>query len=156
MATKFYRTWQAHQIMEHNSQYFINLPFATHKRFVESLTSVLHLQSDLNIRFIGFAEALKKSKKKEVQFLFNNCKFDKSCRFGQNLDFLLTEYKYNDLELLLMAKKEIKNTRVNKLHENEEWKVNLIEEISLARKGLLTLDLEEEIVEDLLLELCTN
>ena len=68
----------------------------------------------------------------------------------------MTEYQYNDLESLLCAKKEVKNTRVNALLENEEWKVNMIEEISLARKGLLTLDLEEEIVEDMLVQLCTN
>ena len=46
-----------------------DLPFETHKRFVESLTPVPHLQSTLHGRYVGFLENLNVSKKPEIKLL---------------------------------------------------------------------------------------
>ena len=133
-----------------------DLPFGTHKRFVESLTNVPHLQSVLHSRFNGFVEGLINSSKCEVKIFMNTVKFDKSSRIGQNIDLLLTKYDATSLAELVSSKKKVQRLHVNELEENEELKINLIEEISLARKGLINLDFEKKVMEDILEQLCTE
>ena len=86
----------------------------------------------------------------------NTVKFDKSSRIGQNIDLLMTKYDATSLAELVSSKKKVQRLRVNELEENEEWKINLIEEISLARKGLINIDFEKEVMEDILEQLCTE
>ena len=43
-----------------------NLPFQTHKRFIEDLTDVPHLQSTLHGRYVGFSKNLKDSNKSQM------------------------------------------------------------------------------------------
>ena len=86
----------------------------------------------------------------------NTVKFDKSSRIGQNIDLLMTKYDATSLAELVSSKKKVQRLRVNELEENEEWKINLIEEISLVRKGLINLDFEKEVMEDILEQLCTE
>ena len=70
-----------------------DLPFQTHKRFVESLCNVPHLQSTLHGRYIGFINSLKSSKKPAMQVLFNVTANNLQSNTGQNLDYLLQKYK---------------------------------------------------------------
>ena len=57
---------------------------------------------------------------------------------------------------LIDSKFDIKRTRVNPLLENEDWKINLIEELSLIKAGFLTADLEQEVLEEMLETLTTE
>ena len=50
-----------------------DLPYETHKRFVESLTDFPQLQSMLHGRYVEFVENLKNSKKNEINMLYNLC-----------------------------------------------------------------------------------
>ena len=47
-----------------------DLPYATHKRFLESLTEVPHLQSTLHSRYVGFANSLMESSKRQIKMIF--------------------------------------------------------------------------------------
>ena len=49
-----------------------NLPHKTHTRFLESLTSVPHLESTLMSRYIGFIDNLVKSKKSLLKLIFTS------------------------------------------------------------------------------------
>ena len=131
-----------------------DLPFQTHKRFVESLCDVPHLQSILHGRYIGFVENLKKSQKPEMKLLFNMCENNQHSNTGQNLNFLKSTYSLNSLEELIQNKHSIKKIRVNPLEEGEDWKPNMIKEICLAKKGFIDIGLEDEILEDLLNSIC--
>ena len=44
----------------------------------------------------------------------------------------------------------IKKNRVNPLEEGEDWKINIIEELSLAKFGFLEIDLNENYIEVML------
>ena len=107
-----------------------DLPFASHKRFVESMTEVPHLQSMLHGRYIGFLENLRNSKKVHLQVLFNMCKLDQCSNTGQNISYLLKTCELNDLNDLIKNRHSIKNGRINPLEEGEDWKVQMIEELS--------------------------
>ena len=63
-----------------------DLPFETHKRFVESLTKVPHLQSVLHGRYIRFLNGLQMSVKPEIKLLFDIAKNDHLSSTGQNID----------------------------------------------------------------------
>ena len=100
-----------------------DLPFATHKRFLESLNDIPHLQSMLNGRYIGFIENLSATKKPHLQTLFNMCISNQACNTGQNVSHLLKMYELNDLRSLIIEKGVIKNKRIHSLQEDESWKV---------------------------------
>ena len=53
-------------------------------------------------------------------------------------------------------KYKIKNTRVYDLPDNEKWKPNLIEELSLMKLGLVEETLNEDEIKFLLEDLCTK
>ena len=133
-----------------------DLPFAAHKRFVESLTDVPHLQSILHGRYIGFLENLRNSKKTQLQTLFNLCNHDQSSNTGQNISYLLNTYEAQDLQDLIMKKYLIKKMRLNPLEVGEDWKIDLIEELSLAKMGFLEIDLDESDIAVILDSLTTD
>ena len=69
-----------------------DLPFAAHKRYVESLTEVPHLQSTLYGQYIGFVENLGNSQKLQLQMLFSMYKDDQSSNTGQNIEYIVQTY----------------------------------------------------------------
>ena len=75
---------------------------------------------------------------------------------GQNLKFLLQKYSKQNMTALFSEKDDIKNSRVYILQENELWKVNLMEDFSLAKKNLLELPFEIESLDDILEDICTQ
>ena len=133
-----------------------DLPFAAHKRFVESLTNVPHLQSILHGRYIGFLENLRNSKKIQLKMLLNICNNDYASNTGQNIAYLVKTYEAHDLQDLIMQKYEIKKMRLNPLEEGEDWKIDLIEELSLAKMGFLEIDLDESDIAVMLHSLTTD
>ena len=133
-----------------------DLPFQTHKQFVESLSDVPHLQSTLHGRYIGFVDNLSKSKKPEMSLLFNICKNNLQTNTGQNLKYLNDVYNTNLLAQLIQEKHSIKKTRVYPLEIGEDWKPILINEICLTRKGFIDIGFEEDLLEDLLPEICNT
>ena len=65
-------------------------------------------------------------------------------------------YKISELDDLFSEKFSIKNARVYPLDESESWKPKLIEELSLVKMGLLDNGFEDELVDDILTDICIN
>ena len=134
-----------------------DLPHPTHTRFLESLSLVPHLESILSGRYIGFAQGLAKSAKPLIKLLFNSCISDLGSQTGQNVDFLLQKYSKMNLADLVTDKNCIKKSRVVALSENEKWKLNIIEEVSLMRKGHLEVtEIDDKMLEEILDYVCTE
>ena len=133
-----------------------DLPVTAHKRYVESLTEVPHLQSVLHGRYIGFVENLGNSRKPHIQTLFNMFKDDQSTNTGQNISYLMKTYHKNDLFDLINKKYLIKKNRLNPLEDGEEWKIQLIEELTLTKLGFLDSDLNEGDINVMLDSLTTD
>ena len=133
-----------------------DLPYATHNRFLESMSDIPHLQSMLHGRYIAFIENLSSPKKTHLQMLFNLCKQDLSCNTGQNIEYLVTLCKVENLNALIMKRQFIKNERIYPLKKDEEWIVEMIEEMCLSKLGFIATDIEENDIITMLDIICTE
>ena len=124
-----------------------NLPYATHTRFLESLSPAPHLESTLMSRYIGFIDNLVKTKKSVLSLIFS-CSQDLSSQTGQNLSYLLSKYGKLSVKDLILEKSTVKNTDVYPLHRDEYWKITIIEEISLVRLDLLEVNFDQDNLDD--------
>ena len=134
-----------------------DLPHPTHSRFLESLSPVPHLESTLYARYIGFADSLAKSSKPLIRLLLHYTSSDLGSQTGQNIKFLQNNYSELSMDQLVADKHIIKKARVSPLSENEEWKLKLIEEVSLLLKGQLESDFDDQpLLEEILDFICTT
>ena len=62
----------------------------------------------------------------------------------------------SDLKALIENKHFVKKNRVNPLEEGEEWKIEIIEELSLIKKGFLEIDMDEDDIEVMLESIKTD
>ena len=65
-------------------------------------------------------------------------------------------HEQENLEHLINNKHVIKKKRINPLEEGEEWKIQLIEELSLIKLGFLSIDMEEKDINRMLKNLSTS
>ena len=107
-------------------------------------------------RYVGFSDNLWKSKKSLLRLIFSTCSSDLSSLTGQNLAYLLTKYRKSSLKELTLDKDSIKKTRVYPISLEENWKINIIEEISLLKLNLLEVDFDLDNIEEILEHLCTE
>ena len=139
-----------------------DLPFSTHTRFLESLSPVPHLESVLVGRYIGFIQNLSKSSNEFLRLLFVTSSSDLSTVTGQNLNFLLKKYCPDipscvaSMSSLFSAKDTIKKARVYQLLKEEEWKVNLIEEIGLLKKNFLEIEFDSDYLDAIQEFVCSH
>ena len=68
----------------------------------------------------------------------------------------MQKFKKESIDQLIMDKQKLKNLRVYSLPEEENWKVNLIEEISLLKKNQLDISFDPEQLETILDYVCTD
>ena len=132
-----------------------DLPHPTHRRFLESLSPVPHLEAVITGRYIGFLQSLKNSQKSLLTLIFSSCSEDQSSLTGQNLSFLLKKYKKFQISELITDKEVIKKSEIFPLPVEEGWKVNMIEEISLVKKEQIDMEFELDDLDDILLYICT-
>ena len=132
-----------------------DLPHSTHTRFLEQLSPVPHLESILTGRFIGFAQNLSKSAKPLISLLFNLCSPDIGSQTGQNINYLLQKFSKQTLTELVNDRNIIKKTIVTPISETESWKLKIIEEVSLVRKGQLEADFDDIMLDEILDYICT-
>ena len=132
-----------------------DLPHPTHRRFLESLSPVPHLEAVITGRYIGFLQSLKNSQKSLLTLIFSSCSEDQSTLTGQNLSFLLKKYKKLHIAELISDKEVIKKSEIFPLPVEEGWKVNMIEEISLVKMEQIDMEFELDDLDDILLYICT-
>ena len=132
-----------------------DLPYATHTSFLESLSPVPHLESVLLGRYIGFLQNLSQSEHPILTVIFNSTWCDLSSLTGQNVKFLLGKFQKQDLAALIAGKQSLIKSRIHSLKEEDAWKINLIEEISLIKKEHLETSFDEEDLEEILKFICT-
>ena len=132
-----------------------DLPHSTHTRFLERLSPVPHLESILAGRFIGFAQNLSKSAKPLIRLLFNLCSPDIGSQTGQNINYLLQKNSKQTLTELVNDRNIVKKTILTPISETESWKLKIIEEVSLVRKGQLEVDFDDLMLDEILDYICT-
>jgi len=63
-------------------------------------------------------------------------------------------YNIDSLEQLLLEKHNIKKNIVHAIEVGEEWKPSVIHELCLAKLGLLEIELEQEVIDEMLENIC--
>ena len=132
-----------------------DLPFATHTRFLESLTAIPHLESVLNGRYLGFVGNLLQTAHPLLGLLFSACKDNVSTQTGQNIRYLLDKHKMKTLADLLVEKATLKKLRVYNLPNEEAWKINILKEITYVKREQLEVQFDDKDLEDILMYICT-
>ena len=133
-----------------------DLPYATHTRFLESLSPVPHLESVLTGRYLGFLNNFLKTSNPALSLIFSSCRNNISSQTGQNIKYMLDKNKMDSLVNLVAEKNTLKKLRVYSLPEEEMWKVSVMKEIALIKKGQLDIDFDEKSLEEILEAVCTN
>jgi hypothetical protein len=141
---KLNRSWNTAVIM------IWDLPPPTHTRYLESLSSVPHLEAVFTGRYIGFSQSLLCSNKPLLKLIFSSCSSDLNYVTGQNLQYLMHKYKKQTLQALVSKKDSIKKARIYPLGGDETWKINMMEEICLVKLEHLDVDFDVDNLEDIL------
>ena len=124
-----------------------NLPYNTHKRFLETLGGT-HAQVKIYSNYIGFIQSMKKSSKLVVLYLLEKIKMDLNTMTGQNIRYILEQS--GERNIFKIKPKEFKNKfKFAELPADETWKTNLIRELTDIKHSVyvLTSDGEEAIEE---------
>ena len=132
-----------------------DLPHPTHKRFLESICPVPHLESVLTGRYVSFVQSLVKSDKSLLRMILSSTSSDLSSLTGQNVSFLQQKHKLPNLKALFDGKNSLKSLRVHPLPNEELWKINLLTEISLIRKEHISVQFDDNSLEEILEFVCT-
>ena len=133
------------------------LPQNTHTRFIESLSYVPHLESVLTGSYLGFVGSLSSTSNTVLSIIFRSCSRNVSTQTGQNIRYLMDKHRKGTLEDLVNDRSTIKKTRVYNLPEEESWKILILKDMALVKRGLLELDVfDDNQVETILGLICTN
>ena len=106
-------------------------------------------------RYIGFVDSLAKSRKPLLRLLFSLCSSDLGSQTGQNIKFLLQKKKFSLVDLEA-DRDRIKKSKIYSLSENESWKISIIEELALVKKGQLEIGLDEQSIDEILDYVCCD
>ena len=120
-----------------------NLPYSTHKRFIETLGGT-HAQVKIYANYIGFIQSMRKSSKSVVIYLLEKIKKDMNTMTGQNIRHILEQS--GESNIFRINHKEFKHKfKFANLPAEETWKVNIIKELTDLKHSVyvLTNDGEE-------------
>ena len=104
---------------------------------------------------VHLAQNLPKSAKPLIRLLFNLCSPDIGSQTGQNINYLLQKNSKQTLTELVNDRNIVKKTILTPISETESWKLKIIEEVSLVRKGQLEADFDDLMLDEILDYICT-
>ena len=131
-----------------------NLPWATHRNLIEPLTGAAHIRRTLAWRYVSFIRKIQKSEKRPLRNLLNLVKSDARTTTGSNLRRIMLLSGKNNIEDVLDSTVDFE---YHKLEEDQNWKVNMLEEIIDALHGEKIIEeLETDDLNDILEYLCTG
>ena len=131
------------------------LPFNSHRYFIEPLSKMKHQKNILTKRFISFLGEIQSSKKNIPKQLLNVIKNDTRSTTGNNLRNILLLCEKSQLEEIDFD--SINQIRYHPIDEENEWKLNIIEELINSKYCLLTIPgFSVEECEDLIVSISTS
>ena len=147
---KFYTSWNM------AVRNIFNLPWTTHRYWIENISNCLHPQVMLCSRYVKFYQSLISSKKSSVRFLSRLLENDRRTVFGRTLSHLRSECE-------VAANKELSADLVKSkmkyfaVPEVEQWRADPLHELLLARQGHLSIDnFTREEIDCMVDNLCTS
>ena len=111
-----------------------NLPWPTHRYFIEPLSKEPHILKQLYKRYLTFISKIENSGKTPLKTLLNLSKNDVRTRTGKNLRMLMILLGKKSVDDL--AAEDIDSMEYYKAPERELWRVNFLEELIEARENI--------------------
>ena len=141
-----------HSTYNKSVKIIFELPFATHRYFIEPLTEKEHLSRLLMKRFLSFIEKMEKSGKTALTDLLKIVKNDVRTCTGSNLRrIMLLAGRTSPLDL------HGADSQYHKIPECEEWRINFLKElIEVKQEGLVVEGMEQAEIEEILDYICTE
>ena len=131
-----------------------DLPWATHRFFIEPLTGNHHVSRILVRRYMSFIEKIKKSSKSTLKQLLDVVKDDVRLTTGHNLRTIMMLTNKNTIEELNVGNVDFDYYKVE---ENDDWKVKIAKELIEIRSGDLEVPgMEVEELKEILEFICTG
>ena len=132
-----------------------NLPWTTHRYFIEDVSGCLHPKTTLSSRYIKFVASLTTSAKTSVRYLASLAQHDKRTLLGRTLWNISSECGV-DLDGLTpqVVKKSL---RYFPVPEQQQWRVGLLFELLEARSNTKKIaNLTRVEVENIIEDICTT
>ena len=131
-----------------------DLPWATHRYFIEPLTGSQHVSRTLVRRYMSFMEKIKKSSKTSLKQLLDVVKNDVRLTTGHNLRSIMMLAGKNTVEELVMGNVDFD---YHKVDESEAWRVDFVQEIIELRFGDLEVPgMDHDELQQILEYICTS
>ena len=115
-----------------------SLPRENHRFFVEPISGEIHLKKTLIKRFLNFIESIKRSKKIALKNLFYCIKGDCRSITGRNLANIAQLVNKVSIDDLVPA--DSVNIEYNVIPKDEEWRLSMVDELTSAKFGEITID----------------
>ena len=132
-----------------------DLPFSTHRYFVQPVSDKVHLKNILLKRFIGFLSQIRKSSKQLPGLLLTLVQHDTRSTTGSNLRNLLLLTGKNKIEDLNY--RDIDNFTYAPVEAENVWKIGMVKEIIDAKAGNLHVEnFSDEELDEIRDFLCTS
>ena len=148
-AVKFESTWNR------SIKIMYELPYATHRYFIEPLSEGRHIKNILMKRFLSFIESIKKSSKVVLKQLLNTIKYDVRSITGSNLRKIMLLVDKPNIELLDVH--DANKFQYHKIKPEDSWKLSFVREITDLKFNKLSLDgFSFEELEDILFHIATS
>ena len=132
-----------------------DLPWQTHRYWIETVSSCHHPKTLLLARFVKFAGTLTASKKSSVRYLSSLCHGDRRTLLGRTLEKISSECH---TELVSLTPNTVKNTlKYFPIPDDQKWRAPLLLELLDAREQNLTIEnLTSNDIKYLIDNICTR
>ena len=132
-----------------------DLPVQTHRYLVEPVSEQIHLKKLLIKRFLSFLRQIEKSKKLAPKFLLNTILKDTRSVTRRNVRRILALTNKSKVEDI--TTNDIDNIVYEEMPEGNEWRIDLIKEVTDIKFGQLELDgFKHEECEEILKFACVS
>ena len=146
--TKLFSSWNV------TIRNVFNLPWTTHRFFIEEVSGTPHPKTMLCTRVVKFWETLRSCKKNSVRFLANLVYNDKKTLTGKTVSNIAMDCRVERGEL---SRVTVKNIRYFPPLPEDEWKVKLLRELLDIRDGRAAVPgLGYEEITAMITEICCN
>ena len=131
-----------------------DLPWGTHRFFIEPLSGVPHVSRILVRRYLSFIDKIRNSSKVALNQLLETVQKDVRLTTGFNLRFIMMLAEVNRIEDLKVGKVDFDYHTVEKA---DKWKMDILKELINVRHDDLTVPgLGQKEVEEIIEYICTS
>ena len=133
-----------------------DLPWSTHRYFIESVSGCPHPKTFLSSRFVKFVASLTSSHKINIRYLVNLAMEDKRTLCGRTLERIRTETGCESLDSL--TPKFVKeHLQYFPVPVDERWRVGLLTELLKTRRGTCSIaDFNLEDIARMINDICSS